>query len=144
MYLGSLDRFYDPLSKFCIYEGNAEFLLKCMAKAYTVTDLSTIEAIKGMVKAASGYDQIEQSTMVKQNVNQGDVIINRLDQVISSIERVEKLLGGGGGGGSGGNSGGGGGEGSSGGSGGEDGGGGGGGDGRDGADFNSHLDFDSF
>lgn len=98
-----------------------------------------------MVKAASGYDQIEQSTMVKQNVNQGEVIINKLNQVIIGIERVEKLLGGGEGGGSGGDRRGGGGEGgggSSGGSGGEDGGGGDGEDGRDGVDFSSHLDFD--
>lgn len=145
MCIGSLDHFFVPLPKFCAYEGNVELLLKSIAKAYSVKDLSAIEATKGMVKAASGYDQIEQSTMVKQNVNQGEVIINKLNQVIVGIERVEKLLGGGAGGGSGGGRRGGGGEGgggSSGGSGGEDGGGNDGGDGRDGVDFTSHLDFD--
>ena len=43
--------------------------------------------------------------MVKQGVHQGEIIIDKLDQAIVGIERLEKVLGTGGGGGGGGNGG---------------------------------------
>nr|XP_023892543.1 uncharacterized protein LOC112004494 [Quercus suber] len=112
-----------------------------MAKRYNVKDLNVAEATKSMVKATSSYDQIELLSMVKQDVHQGEVIINKLNQVIAGTERLEKFLGGGRGGGSRGSSGGGVGEGGGGigGDGGSCGGGdsgdGGGGGGEDGVDF---------
>nr|POF08923.1 hypothetical protein CFP56_22797 [Quercus suber] len=53
---GSLDCLYDLLSKFSVLEGSAELLLKPMTKGYSVKDMSTADATKSMVKAASGYD----------------------------------------------------------------------------------------
>lgn len=88
MCLGSLDCFYDPLPKFSVYKGNAELLLKSMAKVYSVKDLNATEATKSMIKVAFGNDQRELLPMVKKDVHQGEVIIDKLDQVIAGIERL--------------------------------------------------------
>ena len=61
------------------------------------------------------------STMVKQGVHQGEIIIGKQDKAIAGIERLEKVLGSDGGGGGSGGDGGGGGDGDGGSSGGGDG-----------------------
>ena len=73
--VGSLDRLYDPLSKFSVLEGSVELLLKSMTKGYSVKDMSAADATKSMVKATFGYNQIELSSMVKQDVYQGEVVL---------------------------------------------------------------------
>ena len=67
--------------------------LKILTKGYSVKDLDAAEATNSMVKAASGYDQIEEPSMVKQGVHQGEIIIKKLDQALAGIERLEKVLG---------------------------------------------------
>ena len=138
MCLGCLEAYYEPLSKLSVLEGTGELALKTLTKGYTVKDLDAAEATKSMFSAFSGYDQIEQSSMVKQGLHQGDIVIRKLDQALAGIERIEKVLGTGGGGGGGGD----GGEGSGGGSGG-DGGEGSGGDGGSGDGVDAEWDFDN-
>ena len=91
MCLGSLEALYEPLSKLSVLEGSAELALKTLTKGYSVKDLDAAEATNSMVKAASGYDQIEEPSMVKQGVHQGEIIIKKLDQALAGIERLEKV-----------------------------------------------------
>ena len=88
-----MEALYEPLSKLSVLEGSAVLALKILTKGYSVKDLDAAEATNSMVKAASGYDQIEEPSMVKQGVHQGEIIIKKLDQALAGIERLEKVLG---------------------------------------------------